>query len=472
MKRILFVLLAMFQLFSCTARDRQGLIFFELSSTNSMIYDGTSSWKAEQLDDGSTRITTKEEGYEPVSFNTSGSFMQELCEIVNRYKMYNYKGDYVTRMKVLDGSNWGFSLKYSDGTGTSASGYMKYPRNYREATSEIRALFSEWCAAPDSAKLKSFYYSSSGMMHRSGERYEVRKDSDGNIHVNIDEDKMNEKLIITDYRGIFNDLQKIVSQYRMNTYKGSYMPQFEILDGESWSFGLSYEDDQYISASGYEAWPEGFKNALAAVRDYFSKWRLMPVKNGKVSAEDAEAFLAGFEKHIDSELTSFRYERYDYGKSKVYYVSKNENFTSFYYRGWGTNKGYTYYCGNPNILYSFKSNVIDSYRLAGFPQTPLSKENTKRSRWIVKAEFADGTVLEIIDYIPDTPYEYDRLIEGMVDAIIEEGMNAIRAKSPAEIGEYSVTTYDANGKPSVQINYDGEGRVLNGRDFNDPLKTY
>lgn len=328
------------------------------------------------------------------------------------------------------------------------------------------------CSAHNYEGLVRFSYSdSNGMVMYSGESYEVYVDDNGKVHIDIDENRFNEKKIVTDYTQVFHDLQKIVDKYKMYKWKGSYTPVFEVMDGDNWSFGLRYSDGKTVSASGYMAWPKHFRDALEEIGNYFNAWRIMPLKHGKVSAEEAEAFLANFNKIIDSEMTSFRYERYDNNKSKVYFVSKAERFTGFYHRPWGSNEGFYCSCANPEVLKKLKK-VVDEERLAGFPQTPIDKENKRHSRWIVEAEFADGSKIEIVDYIPENSMDYDRRIERRVDELIDEELKAIRAKSPEEMGEYSITTYGAGGKPQRKINYDGEGRVLNGIDYNNPMLDF
>lgn len=223
------------------------------------------------------------------------------------------------------------------------------------------------CSARDRNEgLRYFSYNTSnGMVIRSGESYDVYRDADDStlIHIDINHEKNNERLLVTDYRGIFDDLQKIIIEKKM-----------------------------YI--------------------------------------------------------------------------------TSLYFRKMDSNAGTNYNCANPKLLEELKK-VIDEKHLAAFPQTPLEKENTRKERWIVEAVFADGSKIEIVDYIPEyDAQDYDRDIERAVETVFDAELEAISKKSPDEIGEYSVTTYDEKGKPSRTINYDGEGCVLNGHDYNNPMLEF
>lgn len=92
------------------------------------------------------------------------------------------------------------------------------------------------CSARDRNEgLRYFSYNTSnGMVIRSGESYDVYRDADDStlIHIDINHEKNNERLLVTDYRGIFDDLQKIIIEKKMYTFKGSYMPKFDVRDGE------------------------------------------------------------------------------------------------------------------------------------------------------------------------------------------------------------------------------------------------
>lgn len=394
-----------------------------------MRYDCVSTWKAEQLENGEVVVTRRKMDGEESTFRTTSKLMKELTEIVNRHKMYRYRGSYVTKLRVQDGDSWSFDLKYANGSTTEASGYMKYPMGSRDAFDEVCEFLDEWCAVPDTSKMTYFTYRiSNGWRRENGCNYSVSTGKDGLVHITIDEDKPHEKKIVTDYTGIFDDLQEIVLTYRIYTFKGDYMPDVEITDGDSWSLSVGYVDGPGIRAGGYMAWPEGFGTALNAVHRYFDMWRLMDTKFGKVSAEDAEAFIAGFDKKIDSELTSFRYERYEYGTGKAYAAYKAGNAVSFKYRGWDEQEEYSFTNADPKVLQDLK-NVVNAERLTGLPQTPVAQQNEKRSRWLLEAVFEDGSKVEIVDYIPEFSFDYDRRVERLVDEIFENEYRALKEKS-------------------------------------------
>lgn len=322
----------MIQLFGCSARDRGGLTYFYYMDNNGMIMNGQCITQVELLDKDTALLTLKDEGGEQWSVKVSPAVFDDLEQVVDEYKMYNYHGRYKPMMEVLDGSNWDFEMKYADGTKVAADGYVAYPKNGGIAFRTAEAVARKWAA---------LY-------------------SEGEQPANI---------------------------------------------------------------------------------------------------------------NTDGEMTSFRYERHEGGKTKVYYISKNEYFTGLYCRRWGSLEGTNYIEGDSLTLGLLKD-LVKLTHLAGFPQTPLDKEDVKRDRWVVEAEFEGGQKIQIVEYIANPPYDYDVFLESKSDEIFNAAEDAIWAKPREQRRDYTITRYSPDGKPQQKINYSGDGRVLNGYDYNDPRKTF
>lgn len=113
----------------------------------------------------------------------------------------------------------------------------------------------------------SFSYSRQGTMAR-GQSYSVTRNGDKalvQIHEYADEYQF-----IVDTT-IFADLQAIIDKYKMYTYKESYHSEFDVLDGESWSFNVRYDDHKRsISSSGENEWPaKDSHKAFHEIQHYF-----------------------------------------------------------------------------------------------------------------------------------------------------------------------------------------------------------
>jgi hypothetical protein len=82
-----------------------------------------------------------EEDFKKVEVNEE--VVKELESILNKYEVYKWDGFNKSNKNVLDGDDFHFSVNLKDGTSISASGYMSWPKNYREVSDEISTLFNK-----------------------------------------------------------------------------------------------------------------------------------------------------------------------------------------------------------------------------------------------------------------------------------------------------------------------------------------
>ena len=67
--------------------------------------------------------------------------MKELEIILNQYNVSELNGFNKTDKNVLDGDSFSFSLRMENNKGISASGYMKWPENYKNVVRELETFF-------------------------------------------------------------------------------------------------------------------------------------------------------------------------------------------------------------------------------------------------------------------------------------------------------------------------------------------
>lgn len=65
----------------------------------------------------------------------------KIEEVLKKYNVTSWDGFNKSDKYVLDGDSFSFSLSLKDGSYISASGYMKWPNNYREVRSELDEIF-------------------------------------------------------------------------------------------------------------------------------------------------------------------------------------------------------------------------------------------------------------------------------------------------------------------------------------------
>lgn len=94
----------------------------------------------------------------------------------------------------------------------------------------------------------------SGPMMYPLEWYLVERADDGTLRI-LSSHGEADILIVRAPEDIFQQLDSLARQYRLNRLKEDYQPPFQVLDGNFWSFRLRYPDHQEISSGGYHAWP-------------------------------------------------------------------------------------------------------------------------------------------------------------------------------------------------------------------------
>lgn len=68
-------------------------------------------------------------------------FKEKLESILRKYHVGKWNGFNKNNPYVLDGDSFSLSIVFQNGTSISASGYMKWPKQYREVKKEIDILF-------------------------------------------------------------------------------------------------------------------------------------------------------------------------------------------------------------------------------------------------------------------------------------------------------------------------------------------
>ncbi len=67
--------------------------------------------------------------------------LEEILSVLNQYHVSSWDGFNKVDKTVLDGSNFTFKVVTKEGKRVYATGYMKYPKNYREVINELTKIF-------------------------------------------------------------------------------------------------------------------------------------------------------------------------------------------------------------------------------------------------------------------------------------------------------------------------------------------
>ena len=316
-------------------------------------------------------------------------------------------------------------------------------------------------AVPDGkVRLDSFYYSAThGYRGFTNRGYKAERLSDGKVRVTVELGNDRDRVFEAD-ASVMDELEALVDKYKMDGYKGRYMPKFDIKDGDNWEFSLDYSDGKHIYSDGYEAFPRGGREAFEKVEEFFGPWREFgPAK--------------------DVALTAFRYELHSEEGTEVFWFKQEKRHNAVYFRKLGEWDGFNFYCGDPKVL-ELLDKDMRSIRACSYCGEDLAKEDKARPRWIAILEYADGSKYELMDYLDRADDDYrhrpptntEREIRHSAEQHFAAEIERIGTLPPDKLGEHSRTTYKADGSPRRTINYAGDGTVLNGYDYDDPMLDF
>ena len=68
--------------------------------------------------------------------------IKKILKVLNEYKVIKWDGFNKSNKYVLDGDSFPFNLITEDGINISASGYMRWPENYKEVRSELYEILN------------------------------------------------------------------------------------------------------------------------------------------------------------------------------------------------------------------------------------------------------------------------------------------------------------------------------------------
>ena len=309
-------------------------------------------------------------------------------------------------------------------------------------------------------RLDSFYYTAThGYRGFTNRGYRAERMYDGNARITIELGDDRDRVFVAE-ASVLDSLEAIVREYKMDRYRERYMPMFDIKDGDTWDFSLKYSDGKRVRSGGYEALPTGGREAFDKVEAFFAPW---------LAIEPSE----------DAALVAFRYELHNGEGSEVYWFRKEAEHNAVYFRDLGSWEGWNYSCGDPQVLELLARDMRYS-KACSYCGEKLSEEDKSRPRWIAVLEYEDGQLFELMDYLDRRDDDYRHRpptnTERQIRQSAEEHFAAERERianlPPEELGEHTRTTYHADGTPQRRMKYAGDGTVLGGYDYDNPMNDF
>ena len=199
--------------------------------------------------------------------------LQKIVDVLNKYKVSYWNNFHRSNKRILDGNSFSFYLKTKDNY-ISASGYMKWPRNYHKVKEELDSIFNSLYNVEkiNMENLEYLHFSySKGYAANSNIIYNIDRKDDKYIckikPYGISYEEVKEIEIDKD---TLKKIEDIFNKYDVSLWDGFDGTDKYVLDGDSFSFYLKTKDN-YISASGYMKWPSNYDNVREELDKIFNE---------------------------------------------------------------------------------------------------------------------------------------------------------------------------------------------------------
>jgi len=83
-------------------------------------------------------------GSHEYEYKADSTFLAQLTELCNKYKVYHWDGFDKTNPDIFDGEGFSLYIKYGNGKQVSARGMNCFPKDYRLFRTELYTLFESF----------------------------------------------------------------------------------------------------------------------------------------------------------------------------------------------------------------------------------------------------------------------------------------------------------------------------------------
>lgn len=142
---MVWLLLPCLLLSGCASYDFAGMTHFSFYYTTGNFSNAAVCYQLD-LADGVYTVTVKKTGVPDENadvFTVDAAFAQRVEKCLTAYKAASWNGFDKNDKRVLDGNSFSLHIRNGAGQNFSASGYMRWPRNYSAVKNELDALFMQ-----------------------------------------------------------------------------------------------------------------------------------------------------------------------------------------------------------------------------------------------------------------------------------------------------------------------------------------
>lgn len=135
---------------SISIMDNERITYFCFDHHNTMVMNDGENYTVSMTEDGRIHIVIdKSLPGEMELFTNDTSIFDDLLAIVKEFKTDRYRSEYRPMMHITDGDSWSLYYRYDSKRSVQSSGYMEYPKNYRQMRKALSDYFKKWRESGD-----------------------------------------------------------------------------------------------------------------------------------------------------------------------------------------------------------------------------------------------------------------------------------------------------------------------------------
>lgn len=236
-----------------------------------------------QAEDGTCTLSRKE-GWgdkEGPAHQIPSSVGEDLWKIVKKHGMLAYKSSYTPSGRILDGKMWHLDAQFAKGDYLYTGGENAWPSgDGLEALREY--LDNLWKTFPQKVSLMEYRVYGTTMFPTCHFKLELDFPTGKYTLINATNCPASEARSVEVPEAFADEIGRIVAEEKMLDYKRDYEPEYQVLDGESWTLRIRLQNcPGGVYSSGHEAWPDddGIKRIVELCRKTWAELEKKSVRS-------------------------------------------------------------------------------------------------------------------------------------------------------------------------------------------------
>lgn len=261
----------------------------------------------------------------------------------------------------------------------------------------------------ETSSITAFKFSHSGMPRDDCYNYSVSQEADG-LHLNAELFAGSSVVDAVIDEAVLEELSAIAQRYHLDKWDGFNKTNSNALDGEGFSISITFADGSSVSASGRNAFPNGYAEAQSDICALFNglidKYGNLYPKT--LASNELDSIMINFSGPGSEEFVFLIFTDDD-GREKIDFRMKDGNsWPDYKYNSYGYTKGFPF---------AEVQEIIRKYDVPSWNGWDKTAENYNECEFFqIEFGYASGELISAIGTV--YPNNYDKVRSELMDIVI------------------------------------------------------